>query len=138
MKILERFGMENCKPIATPMLSQIEPYELSDVSFDPTMYRRAVGSLMYLMVGTRPDIAFVVGRLSQYMQNPTQALWSRVKRVLRYIRGTQNKGIEYRATDNDLPCGYSDADWAGCKIDRRSTTGYVFCLLYTSPSPRDA
>lgn len=66
-KVLQRFGMSDSKPVVTPMDVQLEHNALEGERCDETLYRQAIGSLMYLMIGTRPDIAFVVGRLSQYM-----------------------------------------------------------------------
>lgn len=94
-KILERFEMSQCKPASTPMSDQISADMLKTDKMDATRYRQAIGSLMYLMVGTRPDIAFATSRLSQYMQNPTVGLWTCVKRILRYISGTKHLGIVF-------------------------------------------
>uniref|UniRef100_A0AAV1UU28 Polyprotein n=1 Tax=Peronospora matthiolae TaxID=2874970 RepID=A0AAV1UU28_9STRA len=91
-------------------------------------FRNAVGCLMYLMVGTRPDLAAAVGVLSQFSADPCPTHWQALKRVLRYIQGTREYGIEYQATNNDKLHGYSDADWAGDVEARRSTSGYTFIL----------
>lgn len=122
--------MCDSKPVSTPMDSQLDDIALDGDSCDETLYRQAIGSLMYLMIGTRPDIAFVIGRLSQYMESPTTTLWVCVKRVLRYIRGTREMGIVFEGGDATLarPRGYCDSDWASCKVDRKSTAGYVFLV----------
>ena len=125
-KVLERFGMENASPVVTPMQAQISVADTETEPIDSTLYRRAIGSLMYLAVGTRPDIAFAVGRLAQFVEAPTKALWVAVKRVLRYIAGTRDFGVMYKATATLAPVGYSDSDWGGCTINRKSTSGYVF------------
>ena len=88
---------------------------------------------MYLMCGTRPDLSFVVGLLGQFSSNPGRAHWRAVKRVLRYVRGTVQYGLVYRAPPhpNHHPPvleGYVDADWAGDLGSRRSTSGYIFTL----------
>lgn len=129
-KVLCRFGMDEAKSVCTPMQSQIEDSALKDVEADSNLYSQAIGSLMYLMVCTRPDIAFAVGRLSQYMNSPTMQLWTCVKRVFRYLQGTRENGITYtKSPTNTIHLlGYSDSDWAGCKLDRKSTSGYVFCV----------
>jgi hypothetical protein len=90
-------------------------------------YQSAIGSLMYAMLGTRPDIAYAVGAVSQYCSNPGRGHWTAVKRILRYLKGTMNFSLEYKGTNEQL-IGYSDADWAGNIDDRRSTTGYVFLV----------
>ncbi|GFY57817.1 integrase core domain protein [Trichonephila inaurata madagascariensis] len=81
---------------------------------------------MYLMVGTRPDIAYSVGFLSRSLENPSSEDIVRVKRVFRYIAGTVGYGITYRATETKgvLHC-YSDSDFGGCTKTSRSTSGYV-------------
>ena len=94
-------------------------------------YQSAVGSLMYAMVATRPDIAFAVGNVSQFMANPGKAHWGAVKHIFRYLRGTTNDGLEFSGSNGgqlSKLVGYSDADWAGNLDDRRSTTGYTFIL----------
>ncbi len=73
-KMLERFGMSNSKPVVSPMEAQIEPSYLEGELFDITLCRQAIGCLMYLAVGTRPDISFTVGRLAQFVERPTPQL----------------------------------------------------------------
>lgn len=129
-KVLERFQMSECKPVCTPMSTSIDEQALEGDHMDPTLYRQAIGSLMYLMVGTRPDIAFAVGRLSQHMEKPSKRLWIFVKRLLRYLRGSKNLGLLFQgnAACGTNPVGYCDVDWAGRRLDRKSTSGYVFLL----------
>eukprot|EP00171_Calliarthron_tuberculosum_P001019 IDg1019t1 len=128
--VLERFGMHECKPVATPMeTSNAKALFPSDQDpVDEVSYRQAIGSLMYLMVGTRPDLAFVVGRLSQFCEKPLKSHWTAVKRVLRYICGTRDRGIQYGASQSLDPVGYSDSDWGGCLETGKSTRGYLFML----------
>ena len=91
-------------------------------------YRNAVDCLMYLMVGTRLDLAAAVGVLSQFAADPCPTHWQALKRVFRYIQGTRTYGIEFQV-ESDLGLqGYSDADWAGDIASRRSTSGYVFVM----------
>jgi hypothetical protein len=92
-----------------------------------TWYKQLVGSLMYLMTATRPDLAFTMSRLSKFFEAPTEVHANAAKRVLRYLKGTANKGLIYGSKKTFA--GYSDADFAGDTDDRRSTGGYVF-LLY--------
>ena len=74
----------------------------------------AVRSLMYAMVTTRPDIAYAVGKISQYMTNPGREHWNAVKRIMRYLKGTILEGIEFSGSCNNVcVIGYSDTDWAG-------------------------
>ena len=90
-------------------------------------YQSAVGSLMYAMLGTRPDISFAVGAVSQYSSNPGELHWRAVKRIFRYLKGTVGHSLEYKRSDK-IVHGYSDADWAGNIDNRRSTTGYAFLM----------
>ena len=95
---------------------------------------------MYLMVGTRPDLAAAVGVLSQFAAYPCPTHWQALKRVFRYIQGTKTYGIEF-TVDVDTLQGYSDADWAGDTESRRSTSGYAFmmnggCISWRSKKQR--
>lgn len=88
-------------------------------------YQSAVGSLMYAMLGTRPDIAFAVSVVSRYASNPDESHWKAVKRIFRYLNGTRDWHLVFRGDLKPLT-GYTDADWAGDQDTRRSTSGYVF------------
>ena len=90
-------------------------------------YASAVGSLMYAMVCTRPDISHVVGVVSRYMNNPGKEHWMAVKWILRYLRGTTNQALCFGGSNIALQ-GYVDVDMAGDRDNRRSTTGYVFTV----------
>ena len=96
-------------------------------------YASAVGSLMYAMVWTRPDIAHAVGVVSRFMENPGNEHWQAVKWILRYLRGTSTHTLCFEGTHICLQ-GYVDADMAGDKDTRRSTTGYVFTIGGTAVS----
>ena len=128
-KVLERFNLLTCNPSLTPMDSSgVDNCKDSPAASSDTPYRQAIGSLMYLMICTKPDLAYCIGKLSQYCESPTVAHWNAVKRVLRYVKGTQTLGIMFGRTDSSVPIGYCDSDWAGCKQSRKSTEGYVFLL----------
>eukprot|EP00171_Calliarthron_tuberculosum_P000993 IDg993t1 len=71
--------MSDCKPVVTLMECQITPKDLTGDPFDSTLYRQCIGSAMYLSVGTRPDISFAVTRLAQFVETPTQPLWTAAK-----------------------------------------------------------
>lgn len=126
--LLQKTKMVNSKPVATPMSSS-DTLTLTTgaVLDDPTEYRATVGSLQYLGL-TRPDIAFAVNRLSQYMHRPTTVHWDAVKRVLRYLAGTPTKGIFFSASSPSTLHAYSDADWAGSHDDYLSTGAYIVYL----------
>ena len=88
--VLDRFDMQNCKPVSTPMEAGKVFTVLADNEepVDVKLYQAAIGSLNYAAIATRPDISTAVGKLSQYMRNPSKDHWMGVKRVLRYIKGT--------------------------------------------------
>ncbi|KAJ9550796.1 hypothetical protein OSB04_014841 [Centaurea solstitialis] len=96
---------------------------------DGSEYRSIVGALQYCTL-TRPDIAFSVNKVCQFMHAPSDYHWQLVKRILRYLAGTSQHGLFYHAVpDSSLLC-YTDADWASCPDDRRSTSGYCIFLGY--------
>lgn len=127
-EILKRFNMEECKPVRTPMETgtKLSRFGGGD-RVDASLYRSLVGCLRYLTC-TRPDIAYSVGVISRFMEEPRQSHWKAVKRILRYIQGTKTVGLLYKRSDELKLVGYSDSDWCGDVDDRKSTTGYVFCL----------
>ena len=93
--LLNKFGMDDCKPLGTPMEQNLKLTSVEGKEFeDATKYRQLVGSLIYLTT-TRPDISFAVGILSRFMQKPCEGHWSAAKRVLRYLKGTQDFGLKY-------------------------------------------
>lgn len=94
-------------------------------------YQKAIGSLMYIMLQTRPDIAFAVSTVSQFAQNPNSTHYNAVKRIFKYLAGSTDLGVTYGTTDQGL-VGYTDADWGGCLNTRKSTGAYLF-LLYGGP-----
>lgn len=91
-------------------------------------YHEAVGSLMYLAIGTRPDIAFALSTVSQYLESPDKIHWNAVKRVLKYLKGTVDFGLIFESKPNLELLAYSDADYAGDVETRKSTSGSVFKL----------
>ena len=96
-------------------------------------YASAVGRLMYAIVCTRPDIAHAVGVVSRYMNNPGKEHWMVVKWILRYLKGTTNQALCFGGSNISLQW-YVDADMAGDRDNRRSTTGYVFVVGGTTVS----
>lgn len=129
-KILEMSGMIGCNACATPMENRLKLSKKDgSAAVNPTEYRSIVGSLRYL-VNTRPDLAYSVGIVSRYMEDPTSQHMAAVKHILRYLSGTIRFGCCYRKqdqSDNGL-MGYSDSDLAGDLDDRRSTSGAAFFL----------
>ena len=130
-KILDHFGMTDSKPVQTaldPNVKLLKPESSSNDDMKLYPYRELIGSLMYLAVATRPDIAYAVNFLSQFNTCYTKEHWIAGKRVLRYLKGTPNSGIKFSKCGKDLQ-GYIDADWGSCTDDRRSYTGYAFILV---------
>ena len=128
--LLQRFGMENAKPVSTPVdvgTKLVKAIEETDL-VDQRLYQSAVGSLLYLSTGTRPDITFAVSNVAKFCAEPSNAHWTAVKRIFRYLKGTSNLGLLYRKNSPGRCTGYSDSDWAGDIEDRRSTSGYVFLI----------
>jgi hypothetical protein len=121
MDILEKVGMRQCK--STPTLSLVSSDPLD--SEDSTKYNHnIVGALQYLTL-TRPDLSFSVNKVYQFLHAPTTVHWIVVKRILRYVRDTVGLGITFQPSSTTLLSAFSDADWAGCLDDRRSTGGFV-------------
>ena len=90
-------------------------------------YSNAVGSLMYVMMCTRPDICYAVGMLSRYQSNPGQPHWKAVKWIMRYLNGTIDYSLYYQGKDLYLE-GYTNTDWGGDLDERKCTSEYVFLL----------
>ena len=125
-EILSDYGMLDCAPKSTPLSSTAKVTGDGELLAAEMPYRQLVGSLLYLSVCTRPDIAHAVGALSKYLAAPTTDHWLMAKRVLRYLAGTTSTGINFTGTSSIT--GYCDADYAGDLDTRRSTTAYVFTL----------
>lgn len=128
--VLNRFGMLECKPVSTPLESGLRLVKQEAGTGDcrhPTPYRELIGALMYLSVGTRPDITHAVSYLSQFNDCHTEVHWKAAKRVLRYLKGTHNVGLVY-SHSSDPPTMFTDADWGNCSLDRKSYTGYTFIM----------
>jgi hypothetical protein len=132
-KVLKKFSMHKCS--ASPALifkgdrygefqCPKNQYEIDQMKMVP--YASAVGSSQYAQVCTRPDIAYLTGLLGRFQSNPRPEYWKLVKKVPRYLQGTEGLMLTYRKTESLRIVGYSDSDYAG--DDRKSTSGYVFTL----------
>ena len=126
--IMKKFGMENARPISTPVDTGTKLTKATESSepVDQSIYQSAVGSLLYLSTKTRRDIAYAVNNVARFCSNPTKEHWTATKRIFRYLRGTANCGLLYKKTDSDALVGYSDADWGGDPDNLKSTSGYCF------------
>jgi hypothetical protein len=126
-KVLSRFGYMDNKPSPTPYDPSVTLRKNKNDTRDQLSYSQIVGSLIYLASATRPDISFIVSKLSRYMSNPGDDHCHALERVLCYLKGTMSYGIHYSGHPAVLE-GYSDANWI-CDIDQIYTTsGYVFTL----------
>ena len=129
--VLRRFKMDEANSVSTPLDSKARLIKRKDDSEDPAdeacdkeQYQSMLGSVMYLMTGTRPDIAFAVGVLSRFSHNPSNSHMKAMKRLLHYIKGTKDWKLRVGGASSELAV-YADADYAGCKDDFKSTSGYV-------------
>ncbi|CAA7034223.1 unnamed protein product [Microthlaspi erraticum] len=124
--------MLGCKPVSFP-LEQHKKLALSESAYlvDPTPYRRLIGRFIYL-AATRPDLAFSVHILSQFMQKPRAAHWESALRIVRYLKGNPGQRILLSSENNFQISGWCDSDYAGCPLTRRSVSGY-FVQLGESP-----
>ena len=125
LDLLRKTDMLGAKPCETPASSSKLDHS-GTLLPDPTHYRSTVGALQYL-TWTRPDLAFAVNQVCQYMHSPRTIHLQAVKRILRYLKGTVDFGIWFTKGPQCLTA-WSDADWAGCPVDRRSTSGYCVFL----------
>ncbi|CAN1314677.1 Retrovirus-related Pol polyprotein from transposon RE2 [Linum perenne] len=125
MELLRKAGLVESNPVATPYY---HPKTDDTTPFDrPSDFRTLLGGLQYLQM-TRPDIAYATNKLSQRMHSPTITDWVLLKRVLRYLKGTSTHGISLSRHSSHSLMVYTDADWAGDSMDRRSTSGYATYL----------
>ena len=168
-QVLKRHSIQDCKPISMPLdpgiklapriegergSSNSNSNPMNEINSDPknpetpvdaTAYRQIIGSLMFLMTGTRPDLAVAIGFLSQFNANPTNAHMQAAKRTLRYLKGTKDAKLCFNGNNDGNQgitlIGYCDANWGNDTATRKSTTGYLFHLcgaLITWSSKRQA
>ncbi|KAJ0522439.1 putative RNA-directed DNA polymerase [Helianthus annuus] len=138
-ELLARANLSHAKPVSSPCTtSAMLSLGDSDPFDDPVKYRQLVGALQYVTL-TRPDITFAVNKVCQFMHSPTVNHWAAVKRILRYLLGTVDHTLLFSQSSTTVLHAYtdaafnslsafSDADWAGCPDDRRSTGGYAIYL----------
>ncbi|GJT69884.1 ribonuclease H-like domain-containing protein [Tanacetum coccineum] len=126
-EILEQAQMLNCNPCRTPIDTEKKLGPEGSPVTDPTLYRSFAGSLQYLTF-TRPDLSYAVKQLCFYMHGPRESHLNAMKRVLCYLRGTTDLGLQLLQSTTSQLIAYSDADWAGCPATRRSTSGYCVFL----------
>jgi len=126
---LFEYGMTGCKPISIPLEQNVKlSANEGNLVEDTTMYRRIVGSLIYMTI-TNPDLSYVVRVVSQFMQTPRKPHLDVVRCILRYIKHTLQCEIFYEAKSQLQVHGYTDANWASNVFDRRSTSGFMFSFV---------
>ena len=127
-EILKKFEMEACKVTATPMSTNCY-LEVDEAGreVNQTMYRGLIGSLLYLTT-SRPNIMFVVCLCARFQSCPKESHIKAAKRILKYLKGTIFMGLWYPSLSPIHLVGYSDSDFAGCKLVRKSTSGTCYLL----------
>ncbi|GMI95547.1 hypothetical protein HRI_003224000 [Hibiscus trionum] len=126
-KVLKKFDSFDVVPVRTPYDSSIHLFKNEGSSVSQMEYAKIIGSLMFLMNYTRPDIAYVVSRLSRYTHNPSNEHWVALRRLLKYLKGTMDWRLEFVGFPATLE-GYCDANWVSDSDEVSSTSGYVFTL----------
>jgi hypothetical protein len=127
-EMLKRFGMEDCKPVITPMQTSCKLSKDDDSkSTDQRQYRSMIGNLLYVTT-SRPDVMQAVGQVAWFQAAPKESHVLAVKRIFRYLKGTEEFGLWYPKGKDLSLIAYTDADWVGCIDDRRSTSGATFYL----------
>ena len=127
--VLKHSGMENCKPISTPLEYSKHFIKLSEhqETFDKETCQQAIACLTYLSTVTRPDIAASGGLLSRLMSNQSKDHWTGINRIFRYLNGTLNYGLKFTDNTNGTQAiGFADSDWTGDINSRCLTSGCVF------------
>ncbi|RZB69615.1 Retrovirus-related Pol polyprotein from transposon RE1 [Glycine soja] len=132
LEVLQKFNMMDCNVSLTPAEVNLKLDKCeNEAAVDGTVFRQIVGSLRYIC-HTRPELAFSVGMISKFMSDPRHSHMVAAKRILRYLKGTLNMGILFPHQDENVRphlVAYSDSDWCGDVLDRRSTMGYIFMIV---------
>ena len=122
-ELLKKFKLEDCKLMATPMHPTCNlSNEDNRTKVDQKLYRGMIGSLLYL-TASRPDILFSVCLCARFQSDPRESHLTAVKRIFRYLKGTTNLGLLYKKSQDYKLVGFCDADYAGDRIERKSTSG---------------
>ena len=139
-EVVREFGMGEAKVASTPFEHRSEmglsEASSSDGERSPAWmadipYRRVVGSLMYLIVCTRPDLSMAVSALSRYCQAPQLEQWEAAKKVLRYVKGTVGEGLGYSLGEDLAVWGYSDASYGNDKETKKGRIYFLECWCYS-------
>lgn len=129
-ELLNKFKMFDEKSIYSPTIQGVRLEKNPDQASEHVikLYQQQIGSLMYLMTATRPDLAFSVSNCARYMSNPSEEHYKALNRIWQYVRTTQNKDLLYHISDEEALSliGYVDSDWGGDYTTRKSITDYLF------------
>lgn len=133
-KLLKKFNMFDCNAAKTPMQENFDhsnlKREASESDEVEKRCRMVIGSLMYAMLCTRPDLCLSISVLSRYQSCASMDLWNALKYVLRYVKGSLDLKLVFRKNEAQSEIiGYVDSDWAGDKVDRKSTGGFIFKIF---------
>ncbi|KAL2237275.1 UNVERIFIED_CONTAM: Retrovirus-related Pol polyprotein from transposon TNT 1-94 [Sesamum indicum] len=134
LSILKRFSMEKSKPTSVPLAAHFQlsknqsPHsDIEKAKMEKVPYSNVIGSIMFLMICTRPDIAYAISCLSRYMSNPGPPHWEALKWLLKYLHGSENIGIRFsKRSENTQLVGFVDSNYANDRDSRKSTTSYIF------------
>ncbi|PNY03100.1 retrovirus-related Pol polyprotein from transposon TNT 1-94 [Trifolium pratense] len=128
LDLIQDAGLLGAKPCSTPMQPQLQLHKSSGQAIsEPTSYRRLIGRLLYL-THSRPEIAYAVSKLSQFLDKPTNEHMLAGLHVLRYVKNSPGQGLFFDSKSPLTLKGFSDSDWGACPDTRRSTTGFCFFL----------
>ena len=131
-EIISRFGMADANPARTPLPSGADthliPHDRSATPQEIKYYQQIIGSLLYVQIGTRPDISFAVSRLAQYAYNPSSQHLRLAKYILAYLKGSAELKLRYDGANGEGLHGYSDSSYGDQTEDSHSTSGYVYLL----------
>jgi len=129
-KVIECFNLQNAKPAPTSLPEGYQP-SLAKENAAATLrskYQQVIGSLLYIMLGTQPDIAFVVTKLSQFAFNPTEKHLGKALYICCYLLGTPDYALVYDRPSNGGLLAYANSNWASNPNTRKSTSSYVVKL----------
>jgi hypothetical protein len=135
-KIVTRFGLDDAKSAITPLPERYEPEENKGTCTPEfrQQYQSVIGSLLYIMLGTRPDISYAVIKMAQFASNPSSDHMNKAKQIIRYLGSTPDLSLIFDGGSDKGIIAFCDSDWASDKIKRKSQTGYFFQLAGASIS----
>lgn len=127
--IFRRFNFDNCNSVATPIDPKLR-IEINKEDKESKPVQELVGCLMYLMLGSRPDLSFAVNYFSRFQDRNSDEVWIHLKKVLRYLKGTADMNLKYTRNEQESAlCVYVDSDWATDTSDRKSVSGYLIKIF---------